>query len=104
MKTLNDKYKFVLDLWGYKVSVSFEPYWLGTAMHLEFKSEPYEAGSGNPLSETGYFSHFITGTPEDEGITEANMISQVQKLAIKIATERNNQIYQDAAAGQSRLL
>lgn len=75
--------RFEVQIEGCKIFADYCPKWIGgNTMHVEFRTVGI-----NPISETGYRSHFIMGTEEDSGITKDNIQETLQELAEILAEE-----------------
>jgi hypothetical protein len=84
---------------GHKINVTYDP---GTPTpggyhhtHLEFRTE-----GGNPVSDTGYRSHFMNGTPEQNGLvgTPEQVKARIQEIGQHIADENKPKSKKAAAA------
>jgi hypothetical protein len=84
---------------GHKINVTYDP---GTPTpggyhhtHLEFRTE-----GGNPVSDTGYRSHFMNGTPEQNGLvgTPEQVKARIQEIGQHIADENKPKPKKAAAA------
>lgn len=106
---------FIIDVYGFDIKVDFNPKWskaFDGTIHIEFYSEPYESPdytkkiypTPNPISETGYRSHFIMASPEQCGITNKNVAEKCRELAMKFADENESKITQSLKKGQTSLL
>jgi hypothetical protein len=55
--------RYKIEVAGTAIYADFKPCYFEGAMHISFRS--IQEGLPNPLSHTGYLSHFIFGTIED---------------------------------------
>ena len=72
---------------GFNLNVNYNPSFSGDiadTIHIEFTGDK---GDSNPISETGYRSVFLNGTPQEYGITDNNLEEKLLELANKIADE-----------------
>lgn len=75
--------RYIVNVNGQDIQADYLPHWLGgDTIHIQFKTEGV-----NAISETGYRSHFIMGTPKDVGITEDNVQEKLQELADSFAKD-----------------
>lgn len=55
--------RYQIEVKGTAMYADFNPSYFAGAMHISFRS--MQDGVSNPLSHTGYLSHFIFGTVDD---------------------------------------
>jgi len=78
------KQKYIININDQKLTVIYQPEYIKNTIHFEFHGVE---GEKNPISKTGYRSHFIIGTPKSCGITSKNIQSEIQKLGERLAEE-----------------
>jgi hypothetical protein len=83
---------FEIIVHGRKVSIKYQANYGGFTEELNSKRPPYavqhvefRTDSPGPISETGYRSHFVSGTREQLGLTDKNVRTEIQRLAEDLA-------------------
>ena len=77
-------YRYDIKINGTLFIVYYEPQKFENTIHIVFEGVE---GEKNPISDTGYKSHFIIGTPESLGITENNIEHYLKELGEGLAKE-----------------
>jgi|ERR1017187_3542216 hypothetical protein len=69
--------RYEIEAAGVTVFADFNPKWMAGMAHIAFQS--VSEREPNPLSETGYLSHFVWGSTE--GMTDDEIRSSIQEVA-----------------------